>query len=68
MKTTPITPDEILTRARALQETVRGWRRTIHQNPELSFNEFETARLVSSVLHNLGIEVETAVALRWMEK
>lgn len=57
-----ITLDEIRQRADGLQETVRGWRRTIHKNPELSFQEFETAKLVAGVLHELGIEAETAVA------
>lgn len=57
-----IEPREIMERARGLHGTVRGWRRTIHQNPELSYTEVETARLVSGVLHELGIEMETAVA------
>lgn len=30
-------------------------RRTIHANPELGFEEFETARLISAVLERLGI-------------
>jgi hypothetical protein len=30
-------------------------RRTIHQNPEVGFEELETAKLVSSILDRLGI-------------
>jgi amidohydrolase len=37
-------------------------RRFIHMNPELSNREFETAKLVSSKLFSLGLEVKTGVA------
>ncbi len=60
--TTPITPQEILERAHQRHDQIRDWRRTIHRNPELSFTELKTARLVSGVLHELGIEAETGVA------
>jgi amidohydrolase len=36
-------------------------RRYFHQNPELSFQEFETAKTVASFLHSFGLEVETGV-------
>jgi carboxypeptidase Ss1 len=36
-------------------------RRQIHANPELAYNEFETARLVAKKLRSLGIEVTTGV-------
>src|SRR5579864_3830094 len=36
-------------------------RRKVHANPELSFMEFETAKLVSSKLKSLGIKVRTKV-------
>lgn len=37
-------------------------RRFIHMNPELSNREFETARLVSSKLDTLGLEVRSGIA------
>src|SRR5947208_7485966 len=36
-------------------------RRTIHQNPELSFREEKTAKLVSEVLRSLDVRVKTKV-------
>ena len=62
MKKSSITNAEIQQRANELHGKIRDWRRTIHRQPELSFNEFETARLVTSVLHDLGIEAKTGVA------
>ena len=58
----PISSEEIMARATAMQDQIVGWRRTIHQHPELSFTEVKTARLVHSVLQDLGIEAETGVA------
>lgn len=58
---TAITSAEIMERAQALQDQLVNWRRTIHITPELSFTEVETARLVQSVLHDLGIEAETGI-------
>ncbi|BBM68724.1 M20 metallopeptidase family protein [Rhodothermus marinus] len=37
-------------------------RRTIHANPELAFEEYETARLVVETLRPLGLEIQTGVA------
>lgn len=39
-----------------------AWRRQIHQNPELSNREFNTAKLVAAHLRSLGIEVKEGVA------
>jgi amidohydrolase len=41
---------------------VVGWRRDIHQHPELSNRELRTAKLVADQLKRLGLEVQTAVA------
>lgn len=45
-----------------IESKVIQWRRHIHQNPELSNREFETARYVASHLQSLGIELDTGVA------
>ncbi|AEN72490.1 amidohydrolase [Rhodothermus marinus SG0.5JP17-172] len=37
-------------------------RRIIHANPELAFEEYETARLVVETLQPLGLEIQTGVA------
>ncbi|ARA93255.1 N-acyl-L-amino acid amidohydrolase [Rhodothermaceae bacterium RA] len=37
-------------------------RRTIHQHPELAFEEEQTARLVADTLRPLGLELQTGVA------
>ena len=44
-----------------LEEKVIAWRRDIHQNPELSYNETRTAALVAKHLGALGYEVTTGV-------
>jgi metal-dependent amidase/aminoacylase/carboxypeptidase family protein len=36
-------------------------RRQIHANPELTYKEFETAKLVAKKLRSLGITVKTGV-------
>jgi amidohydrolase len=59
---TPISAGEILERARARHEQIRGWRREIHRYPELTFTEQRTASLVNAVLVDAGIETETEVA------
>jgi len=39
-----------------------AWRRDIHQNPELSWQEVRTGKLVAEHLRSLGLEVRTEVA------
>ena len=51
----------MLEKAQALKETLIHLRRTIHMQPELGFEEFKTAALVSNTLHELGIELQTGV-------
>lgn len=51
----------MLDKARALADTMIAWRCDIHQHPELSFQEFRTARLVADTLRDMGLEVETGV-------
>lgn len=57
-----ISSAELLSRAQAIHEDIRAWRREIHRNPELTFTEHRTAGLVNSTLITLGIETETEVA------
>lgn len=42
--------------------SVVGWRRDIHEHPELSNHEVRTAKVVADQLTRLGIEVRTGVA------
>ena len=37
-------------------------RRTIHENPELAFEEYETAQLVQQTLSPLGLDIQSGVA------
>lgn len=41
---------------------VQSWRHHLHANPELSFQEFETAKFVSKTLESFGIQHQTGVA------
>lgn len=46
----------------AIAPKVVAWRRDIHEHPELSTQEFRTAKLVADHLTSLGLEVRTGVA------
>lgn len=46
----------------AVMPKVVEWRRDFHQHPELSNQEFRTAKIVADHLRALGMEVETEVA------
>ena len=48
--------------AAAVEEQVIGWRRHIHEHPELSNRERQTAELVAAHLEDLGLEVTRGVA------
>ncbi|MBN1661480.1 MAG: amidohydrolase [Anaerolineae bacterium] len=49
-------------KAQGLSDTLIELRRQIHRHPELSFEEFKTARLVAERLAALGIAVRSGVA------
>jgi len=51
----------MLDRAEAMADQIVRWRRHVHQHPELSFEEVETARFVAETLQSFGIAVETGV-------
>ncbi|TXF91821.1 amidohydrolase [Neolewinella aurantiaca] len=56
-------PDAKTARAAAeIESKVIGWRHHLHENPELSNREFETARYVEKHLRGLGLEVKTGIA------
>ncbi|WP_228236086.1 amidohydrolase [Allomuricauda sp. M10] len=46
----------------AVESKVIEWRRDIHEHPELSNREFQTAEKIAAHLKSLGIEVQTGVA------
>ena len=45
-----------------LHETIRGFRRHLHMNPELSYEEFETSKFIQQQLSAWGIPFETGFA------
>ncbi|MEE2770851.1 MAG: amidohydrolase [Bacteroidota bacterium] len=44
-----------------IESKVIEWRRDIHEHPELSNREFETAKKIAAHLQSLGIETQTGV-------
>lgn len=52
----------MLRQAQSLKEMLIQLRRTIHQQPELGFQEAQTAQLVAETLTSLGLGVDTGVA------
>lgn len=55
-------PQYIDQKTESLYDKIVEWRRDIHENPELSNREFETAEKIAEHLRSLGIDVETGVA------
>jgi amidohydrolase len=51
----------MLEKAQAIAEEVIRLRREIHKNPELGFQEFQTAALVADTLREIGIEAKTGI-------
>ena len=54
--------DSIKARADELAPTIVSWRRDLHQQPELGFEEVRTAAYVKERLDVLGLEVHTGIA------
>jgi amidohydrolase len=48
--------------AASISEDVIGYRRHIHANPELSFEEFNTAKYISDTLTSFGVKHQTGIA------
>ena len=55
-------PADVSTKVAAVMPKVVTWRRDFHEHPELSNQEFRTAKIVADHLRSLGMEVETEVA------
>ena len=50
-----------LEKATEIEENIIAWRREIHKNPELGFEELKTANLVAKTLNDMGVEAEVGV-------
>ena len=51
----------MLDEAQKLMEELVSWRRRIHRQPELGFDVYQTAELVSRTLSDLGVEAQSGV-------
>jgi amidohydrolase len=54
--------DTVAMMADKIEVDVIKWRHHLHQNPELSNREFETAKYIEKYLRGLGLEVTTGIA------
>jgi amidohydrolase len=53
----------VLNRIASYAEEMKGWRRHLHQNPELSFDCHTTAAFIAARLHDFGVdEIHTGIA------
>ena len=50
------------TKVSAIYEKIKGYREHLHQNPELSYKEFNTMEYVAAKLKDIGIPYEKGVA------
>jgi amidohydrolase len=53
---------QIKSLAKSQFEEIKGIREHLHRNPELSFEEYETAKFISKTLTEWGVEHQTGVA------
>jgi amidohydrolase len=53
---------EIDRRAAAIEQEMLGWRRQLHEHPELSNREVETSKFVADTLRSFGLEPRTGIA------
>ena len=55
--------DTAMSKADALEQQVIEWRRHIHQNPELSYQEHNTAAYIKAALETMpGYQIQTGIA------
>ncbi|MGG4579291.1 hypothetical protein [Alcaligenes sp. Me129] len=60
--TTPTLIDQALQKADLLEPQIISWRRHLHQNPELSFQEHNTAAYIKAALDTMpGYVIQTGV-------
>jgi amidohydrolase len=57
-----ITDTQLDLAAAELQPQVVEWRRWFHNNPELSNREFNTAKKITEILTDMGLEPQTGIA------
>jgi amidohydrolase len=62
-QTNPKLQHKLERQSKEFESKVIEWRRTIHQNPELSNRETKTAAMVADHLKALGLKVQTGVAM-----
>ncbi|MGH9312305.1 MAG: amidohydrolase [Vicinamibacterales bacterium] len=53
---------DIDTQAAAIEPELRAWRRHLHEHPELSNRELETAKYIAERLRSFGLEPQTGIA------
>ena len=44
-----------------IKDQIISWRRYFHENPELSFKEYNTAKKITSELKSMGLKPKTKV-------
>ena len=54
--------DRIKELSKGLYTQMLDWRRHLHENPELSFEEHSTMAYISSILTEIGVDHKTGVA------
>ena len=62
MKNTVVEENVLLREALDLKENIIQWRRYLHMNPELSYEEYETSKFVLENLKDLGFEIQAPIA------
>ncbi|MBM7609303.1 amidohydrolase [Lysinibacillus composti] len=55
--------NDLVDEAKAIEDKLVSWRRHLHQNPELSFQEYKTSQFVAETLGEIeGVSIQTNVA------